>query len=288
MSYTCGRLTGLLWLRREHDQDVRLERPNDIRDLEGVRGTGTGVQNDDGRRLERRQHRHQAVRCYLPRRRAACVEQEPHQLHEACITACDQDVAGELLPRMLSVDGAGASPVGRLEGGPGYPVAHGKPSPLAFPRPELNHLARAAAGGRMKRTHARRDLLHRKVVIEEDHVDRELHERGVDRERRTQDATLVGRQSPPEEQSARAPHPCVCDLDLLADDPAVLAAESLDTMAASHGSAAESLLDGDQRREQEHHEHRREDQEHEREEHLHRRLLRLLLGPCLTLLAHVV
>src|SRR5262249_6048347 len=128
--------------------------------------------------------------------------------------------------------GLGALPWRSWDGGddgcmrrPGDAVAHGESPLRTLAGSELDHLTCPAAGRRSEGTDGRVDPEDDEVVVEEDNIDREAHERGVDRPCRPQRDAFAGWQRAPSEQAAHAPEGLVGDRDLLADDAAVLTTE---------------------------------------------------------------
>ena len=93
--------------------------------------------------------------------------------------------------------------------------------PRAAPRPRARRGTRRCLNG----LQVRHDLHHDLVGVEEDDVDREPHERRVDRPRGAEEDALARREVLLAEQAAEPAARRVGDDDGLRDDPAVLAAQ---------------------------------------------------------------
>ena len=115
--------------------------------------------------------------------------------------------------------------VGGAPRGPRDAVADLESAPAALAGRQLDDLARAAARHRPPRPDLVLDPDDDLVGVEEDGVDREAHERGVDAPAGPQHHALALPQVLPAEESAHAPVRPVGHDDALADDPAVLPAE---------------------------------------------------------------
>ena len=124
---------------------------------------------------------------------AATVEEEARELREARVAARDEDASAAIRPARRPARGATSSVVGERR--PGDTVTLREPAPLAFAGAQLDDLARAAAACGAERPHGLVDLQHDELRVEEDDVDREAHERRVDRERRPQRDALVRRRA---------------------------------------------------------------------------------------------
>jgi len=83
-------------------------------------------------------------------------------------------------------------------------VAELEASAGGFARRELEYGVGLAPRGRPPRTEVRRDCQHAQVAIEEDHVDREAHEGGVNRRSGPEEDPLAGRERAAAEQAANA------------------------------------------------------------------------------------
>ena len=157
----------------------------------------------------------------------AAVQQEPCHLDEALVAARDEDV-----PLRIGLERAVRRPTlcfaGRAPRSPGDAVADLEPAPLALAGGELDDLAGAAARCRLERAQRVLDPHHDLLVIDEHDIDRKSHERGVDRPGRAEHQPVPRLEPPTPEEAAHSPAGRVRDLDRLADDPAVLAAQRQD------------------------------------------------------------
>ena len=108
---------------------------------------------------------------------------------------------------------------------PGDAIAHLEPSPVAFARCELDDFPRTAERGRSPGPEVALDGDDDLIRVQEDDVDREVHEVRVDRERRAEHHALAGIESTPAQQPAETPVHAVRDDAALADDPSVFSAE---------------------------------------------------------------
>ena len=156
----------------------------------------------------------------------ASSEKEAGEAEEARIAARDEDACARLV--VVTVERHAAPVVSGVRGAPrrpGHAVADLEPAPARLARGQFDHLAGAAAGDRAPRPDLVLDLDHDLVGVQEDGVDREAHERGVDAPARPEDHALTLPEVLAAEEAAHAPVRAVGDDDSFADDPAVLPAE---------------------------------------------------------------
>ena len=109
---------------------------------------------------------------------------------------------------------------------PGDPVAQRETAALALARAQLHDLAGSATRRGAERPEVGDDLDHDLVGVEEDDVDREPHERRVDRPRRAEEDALARREVLLPEQAAEPTPGRVGDRHRFRDDAAVFAAQS--------------------------------------------------------------
>jgi hypothetical protein len=93
---------------------------------------------------------------------------------------------------------------GAVDAGQGQALAPRERETLARPGRELEHGMGSEPRGRTPWPHARRDREHAQLAVEEDCVDREAHERRVDRPGRLQQQAAAGVEARPSEQAAQA------------------------------------------------------------------------------------
>ena len=105
---------------------------------------------------------------------------------------------------------------------PGDAVAEREAAPLALAGAELDDLARAPARGRPERREGGDDLHDDLVGVEEDDVDREPHERRVDRPGGAEQHPVTRREVALSEEAAQSPQRRVGDDDGVGDDAPVL------------------------------------------------------------------
>ena len=111
---------------------------------------------------------------------------------------CEREICACALPRESAR--ARLLQLGRL----GDPIADLQVSPLGSARCELDHRLSVPRRCRPPRPEVRRDLRDPVLLVEEDDVDREAHERRVHRRRRTQENPLLALQRRSSEESLHA------------------------------------------------------------------------------------
>ena len=153
-------------------------------------------------------------------------EQEAGEPQETRIAARDEDPRARLVELVVErpVRALDAC-VGRAARCPRDAVADLEAAAPALSGSHLDHLARTATRHRPPRADLVLDANDDLIGVEEDRVDREAHERGVDAPTGAQHHALALAQVLPAEKPAHPPVRAVGDDDAFADDPAILPAE---------------------------------------------------------------
>src|SRR5262245_11276949 len=156
----------------------------------------------------------------------AAAEQEPCEPEEAWVAARDEHAGAGLVVLVVERDRSLVrARVGGATRRPGDAVADLQAASPTLTRSEFDDLARAAARDGPPGSDLVLDPDHDLVGVEEDGVDREAHERGVDAPAGAENHTLALSQVLAPEQTAHASVRPVGDDHPFADDPAVLPAE---------------------------------------------------------------
>ena len=111
---------------------------------------------------------------------------------------------------------------------PGEPASCIDPDPAGLAGGELHDAARTTPDRDPERCELPHHRAHPQLAVEEDDVDREAHEEGVDRRGARNEEALPGSQAGAAEQAARASPEARGDLAAFADDSALLVGKPVD------------------------------------------------------------